>query len=679
MLLTRVVLRDYGAYRGRNEFDLSCTRDRPIVLVGGTNGAGKTTLFESIMLCLYGNFAVGKRMGKKAYAKLLARKIHRYGGSSISADSTSITVEFRFFHDGKETEYQVERSWRNEEGKISEIFVVRKMGQDGSFEPLDVMEEAHWQSSIREMIPRGIAQLFFFDGEKVAKIAEMGSEDLVIKSSFSSLLGLDIVEQLRDDLRTNLVRNLTSNDAALRQEIEKHEHEKSQTMTQIYRLRERAVEKEAEIARIHGEIEELEDKITALGGSFAAKRAESKELLASYTVAREDLARRIREMCGYVLPFSLIPEQMARLREQIHLDGRLQEQRMGEKVADARLGEVRTEIGSASFWSEFDLGDSIREKMRDRISSLLHLEDSGALAENCLFDFSTPQAAKILDIIDRASGPAMSELEKVSLEFAETDEKVARIQTTLARAPADDEIGPAISTLSELNHTLGGLQTELEHIEIEIASSEALLRHTTVKIRDAVSKRYKNESSKTRVDLTEKIQGVLDEYISTLRTRKLAMLERYIVEAINMLMHKRDFIGKVRVDRDTFAVGLFGPDGKPVPRDDLSTGEKQMLAIAILWGLAKTSGRPLPFVIDTPLARLDEAHRDNMIEKFFPMASHQVLVFSTDTEIDGEYYSRLKPHISRSYVLEFVQGDGLSCLHAGYFWDSKGRRVIATR
>lgn len=649
------------------------------MLVGGANGAGKTTLFESIMLCLYGNSAAGKRMRKKAYAELLARKIHRYGGSSVSADSASITVEFRFYHDCKETEYQVERSWRNEEGRISEIFAVRKMGQDGNFEPLDMMEEAHWQSAIREMIPRGVAQLFFFDGERVAKIAETGSEDLVIKSSFSSLLGLDIVEQLRDDLRTNLIRNLTSNDAALQQEIEKQEREKSETAAQIDRLRERAAEKTTEIARVQDEIEGLEDRITALGGGFAAKRTESKELLASHTAAHEDLARRIREMCGSVLPFSLIPEQITRLREQILLDGRLQEQRMGTKVADMRLRKIRAEIGSASFWSEFDLEYPIRKSVREKVFSLLRLEDSGELAENCLFDFSAPQAAKTLSVIDRASGPALSELGKVSLEFTETSEKIARIQTALARAPADDEIGPAISKLSELNHALGGLQAELEQIQVEIASSEALLRHTAVKIRDAVSQRYKNEGAKTRVGLTEKVQGVLDEYVSALRARKLTMLERYIVEAVDLLMHKKNFISMVKVDRDTFAVELFGPDGESVPRDSLSTGEKQMFATAILWGLAKTSGRPLPFVIDTPLARLDEAHRDNMVEKFFPMASHQVLVFSTDTEIDKEYYGRLEPYISRSYVMEFMQRDGISRLHTGYFWDGKGRRVIAAR
>ena len=79
-------MQDYGVYRGRNEFDFTCTEKKPIVLIGGTNGAGKTTLFESIMLCLYGISTMGKRSTKKAYNKFLTRKIHRYLKSATPAD-----------------------------------------------------------------------------------------------------------------------------------------------------------------------------------------------------------------------------------------------------------------------------------------------------------------------------------------------------------------------------------------------------------------------------------------------------------------------------------------------------------------------------------------------------------------------------------------------------------------
>lgn len=120
MLLTKVTLQDYGVYQGKNEFDFTCTSDKPIILVGGENGAGKTTLFESIRLCLYGISSIGNRVTKKTYDQILAKKIHRYLDNSTVSDFTSIIVEFKYYHQGHETDYQVERIWRQEDGKIFE-------------------------------------------------------------------------------------------------------------------------------------------------------------------------------------------------------------------------------------------------------------------------------------------------------------------------------------------------------------------------------------------------------------------------------------------------------------------------------------------------------------------------------------------------------------------------------
>ena len=103
-----------------------------------------------------------------------------------------------------------------------------------------------------------------------------------------------------------------------------------------------------------------------------------------------------------------------------------------------------------------------------------------------------------------------------------------------------------------------------------------------------------------------------------------------------------------------------------------------MFATAVLWALAKTSGKPLPFIIDTPLARLDVEHRQNLIEKFFPIASHQVIIFSTDAEIDYQNYMKLLPYISTSYAMEYLQGKGKTKKHdEQYFWNEKGEKIIA--
>ena len=142
-----------------------------------------------------------------------------------------------------------------------------------------------------------------------------------------------------------------------------------------------------------------------------------------------------------------------------------------------------------------------------------------------------------------------------------------------------------------------------------------------------------------------------------------------------MLLHKKEFIDKVSIDKETFEVKLFKGDDE-ISKEMLSKGELQMFATAVVWGLAKTSGRPLPFMIDTPLARLDEEHRESLVEKFYPYASHQLIIFSTNSEINGEFYPKLEPFVERSFVIKYDSDKGQTQKHDNYFFDNKGEKII---
>lgn len=115
---------------------------------------------------------------------------------------------------------------------------------------------------------------------------------------------------------------------------------------------------------------------------------------------------------------------------------------------------------------------------------------------------------------------------------------------------------------------------------------------------------------------------------------------------------------------------LTGKNGKDIPFDRLSAGERQLLATSLLWGLARASGRPVPTIIDTPLGRLDSSHRRHLIERYFPCASHQVLLLSTDEEIVGSYYKTLEPFITRTYMLSHDEDSGKTHIQPGYFSDN---------
>ena len=677
--MTKVVLQDYGVYRGKNEFDFACTQTKPIVLVGGTNGAGKTTLFESIALCLYGISAMGKRGTKKTYNKFLARKIHRYLKSATPADHASVVVQFKFFHNGQEMEYRVERSWRNEGGMVEEQLDIKKRSlAQKEFGPLETMEKSHWQSFIEDLIPRGIIRLFFFDGEKIVGIAKEGTEDATIRESFNSLLGIEIVEQLRTDLQVNLMRNLAKESGQLQQDFENHKAEKDECASNIERLQERLAQKQTEMDAVRMEIDNLESKVSKIGGKFASSRNDAKAKLAAKRLVYENILQRIRDLCSGVLPFSLIPAELEKLSEQIRIDESIQQQVAGQKLLDSKLKGITSQLKMRKFWNGAGLDANDMSTAVYRVSELLKKEmKMSAPIAKPVFGFSAEQVSRIAGITQQANSTALQSLRKDTAKIVEVGEAITKLEASIANAPSDDEIGPLISKVGGLHSQAGALQAEMDHIEEKISSNTALKRHLDVKLRDVVSLIYKSEKSRQHVELTQNVQKVLEEFIERLKNKKIHLLEQYLLDAVKTLMHKKNFIEKVSVDPETFEVALFRKNDDPLPKDMLSEGEKQMFAIGVLWALAKTSGRPLPFMIDTPLARLDESHRTNIVEKFFPIASHQIMIFSTDKEIENNDYRKLKPYMARSYAMEYLEDEGTTKKHDGYFWNREGKRVVA--
>ena len=140
-----------------------------------------------------------------------------------------------------------------------------------------------------------------------------------------------------------------------------------------------------------------------------------------------------------------------------------------------------------------------------------------------------------------------------------------------------------------------------------------------------------------------------------------------MLESFRKLLRKKELVQGLTINPETFEATLTTKESKPLPFDRLSAGEKQLLATSLLWGLARASGRPVPTIIDTPLGRLDSSHRRHLIERYFPSASHQVLLLSTDEEIVGDYLTELKPFISRTYLLKHNEAEGQTNLVEGYF------------
>ena len=173
---------------------------------------------------------------------------------------------------------------------------------------------------------------------------------------------------------------------------------------------------------------------------------------------------------------------------------------------------------------------------------------------------------------------------------------------------------------------------------------------------------------------SKRVRETLGKFRTNVVCRHIANMEVLMLESFRNLLRKEDLVCALAIHPETFEVTLSDRDGRPLPFDRLSAGERQLLATSLLWGLARASGRPIPTIIDTPLGRLDSSHRRHLVERYFPHASHQVVLLSTDEEVVGPYLKSLAPAVARSYLLHHDEAAAQTSIQSGYFQQHEAAR-----
>jgi DNA sulfur modification protein DndD len=305
-----------------------------------------------------------------------------------------------------------------------------------------------------------------------------------------------------------------------------------------------------------------------------------------------------------------------------------------------------------------------------------------------------PQTLELLYARDQALKSFLSEINSPEIdavsEFLQADlddrsKGLGKTGTFLQVAPEPIEIlldGPLQKTSEEIvASTLNSL-----NLKEQIAESDRMLAITDEMLAELEAKMVRLAADRTRLlesdidtnSLNDKalrtasrcrdLSTIMKHFKSSMTTRHLGQLEKLILEGYQTLLRKGSLITKVTIDPSTFNIHLLNASAYEIPLDRLSAGERQLLAISILWGLGKASGHTLPTIIDTPLGRLDGSHRLNIVNSYFPFASHQVILLSTDEEIDELYYKELKESIGHEYNIQYDDAEEASLVTSGYFW-----------
>lgn len=660
MHFSEIELYNFGIYKGKHDIELIDQRKKKnITLVGGMNGRGKTTILDAIFLCLYGRKSIEYIVGKKeAYNKVLKDRINK------SADDKTTHVKITMVMDDDEgTIISITRTWSQTDNKITTDLIVEKNGIE------DTYLSENWEYYVEELIPYGIAKFFFFDNEKISQIADDDAFDK-IKDSIKSVMGVTTVETLcshiekiRKDKNASLkkssataltkeseelstaieecetkIRNLYAQRAALFPELEKTTNKLEETEQSFWKKGGNLGLNHDDIIRDQHELKDkesaLKEQAIALASNPATPICLCKEL--AVTTYNEIMSSEKSRAVKYSYP--IVSKLYKSLLEEFKrsYSASTDSYKTLSMLVKAQLKKLEGEIGSEAVNAITPLAKSLMEKFISEDITRISTEAISIVSEN----------EKVITALEQlevhlSSSAEKNDTAKLLNEIKELQAKKTKLETEISRC--DDQIHSA--------------QFEKEQIERQL--NKVLLK--------IASNADTSDDNVRIIEYSTMTLDVMREFVHRLQTQKVDILEKNITSCFKFLAQKQAIITSIIIDPETLDITLKDYKGGVLLKDQLSAGEKQMFAISILWGLALSSGYKLPVIIDTPMARLDSAHRSNFINKYLPNASSQVIVLSTDEEINGKYLDDIKAYVNKAYTLIYNDSDKCSTIEPGYF------------
>ena len=662
MRFKKLTIAGYKSFRYSTEIIFPASQDgKSIFLIGGMNGAGKTSFMEAINLCLYG-----------AKADLIFNAINR----QEKADSNYSTSFELILETDDGAEVIVKRSWSagaTADPKPKDLEERLMVIRDGK--RVSVQSKQMWQDFIRALVPPGITPFFFFDGEKIQEIAADDHSEVRLKNSLEAALGIEFIKRLTDDLAT--IKNQERQDYVdiSDADLDFKQSELKKERSKLERRKKERLEAQEDLDAFRQQYDEAKKRFQATFNTEPEARETQRENEKSRIQAINRFSQadnEIKTLSEKALPLAVVSKLFDGLKQRIETErGSIQQDAIRDNAAALTKTLIQAVEEPEPLYS-IPLNPGQRTELEQRIQRLLH-QGMGLNPFGTILNLSEREAARILHRIEEIESSDLFRLSSLIDEKSELDLEIQRL---------DHALQPSASSTSE-RELFEQLQAEMEGCSTQIGRKSEQLRSLNEDLltlekrsRDLeaeISRLYERHNvSREKADfITEcdTIASLLGQFIIRLRENKIHLLQEKTFEMYRQLSSKSGLIKDLLIDPKTYEVSLHDRQGSTIRKSGLSAGEKEIFAIALLWGLAQTSQLRLPIIIDTPLSRLDSSHRQHIVHDYFPNAGEQVVILSTDTEVDETYYIQLEPYLSGAGMLQFDQRQELTTFQPGYFWE----------
>lgn len=695
MKINSIELYNFGSYEGKTCLNTLVTNKQNVILIGGKNGAGKTTLFTAMRVCLYGYMSMGYKSQNSYYKRAITKLIN--SNAKMTRPATAyVQMEIQLSNGRGMDVYCVLRSWELSDS-LAEVFSVEK--NDVVLSPDEV---ADFEKYLLSLIPPELFNLYFFDGEKIADFFLNEGSNKRIKEAFLTLCGYDTFDIMRKNFKRVKGNGQKSSAALDDYLLAKDAADAAQEGLRT--LNDRLTACIDEIMTCEADIAILERDYFHKGGITEDEWNKKLSILKEEEKKRDAWNSLLKKWANDLVPFLMIRDQVENLKHQIERENNNLKYRNFCEVLDSP--EI-TALVNGNIYGIKQHAFILFGNEAQQILELSFEQSSSLMAQiNKILDFDTDKVSRCKKAIKRSialSAQTRKELDTSNVasvheymrQRAELFEKKSRMLTERVeleqKSAAQFEIGKQCNT--QLAQTKSKLEEDLKKASISDISARAII-------------------------MLDKLQNVLYQ-------RQIRKVEDFFKMEICKLMRKAHFIDDINIDSNfnthIYRTDSFDPSKliesiKNAPEDQvtevigqasmtelqrlagtenidgiiayckaqetnpiklpveidktsLSNGEKQIFIMALYHSLVQLCNYEIPFVIDTPFARIDTEHRRNISLHFFCELKGQVFILSTNEEIDSDHVTIMKDHIATTYMLENSSSQRTEVLSDSYFED----------
>lgn len=633
---------------------------RNIVLIGGLNGHGKTSLITAINIALFGHRYFNTQREYLEYISKSVNRRHIYEGGNEGS------IELAFTDDTGRYAIKVDMIYN----RLEEFRMAYEL--DDNFNKINQISltDEEFNDFIDARIPLDVSRFFIFDAEKIRDlVGDQDKEDT--RRAIQKVVSLELYHQLLIDLdkiNKDFIKEMSGKTSD--EEIEFMGEKIRKIAEEIEIIETKLNDIDAKINVLTSESREItHEKRKKIGKSNASKNQIYK-WIGSYEQKLDQINNQLSKFKKDELYKIIIKPAIKSLQQRIRKELKYIEEKKKVELQFAPFEEFMSELLNTEIipiltenqkqqlfkkgkeiWAEMN---KIHRKIVSEQIELLH--DLTLTERNYILNYSTS---------------TISDLKELLQSKKEAENLLKKYNEQLKDAPDDIDTSDLDQKLSKVNQELGMLKAESKNLN----ATKSSLMAERIRLSNELQRKLKDYGTvgplQRKIDLVERLYNATNEFIEQVTFLKSRQLKEEIEKIIKQLFRKSDF-EKIIFDENTFTLNIYDHFSEKIDLDSRSEGEKQLIALAMIWALTKVSGSNFPFVIDTPLARLDSDHRSNLVDYYFTQLSDQVIILSTDTEITEDFYKKLVPYIHKEYLLNYDVDEKFTTIEEGYYFSKEG-------